>query len=92
MLAIGRALMTEPRVLLLDEPSMGLAPAIVDQVFEAIVTLHRQGQAILLVEQNAEIALSVCDYAYLVKRGSIVAQGTVDALRADEGVLDAYLA
>jgi branched-chain amino acid transport system ATP-binding protein len=92
MLAIGRALMTEPRVLLLDEPSMGLAPAIVDQVFEAIVILHRQGQAILLVEQNAEIALSVCDYAYLVKRGSIVAQGTVDAMRADQGVLDAYLA
>ena len=92
MLAIGRALMTEPRVLLLDEPSMGLAPAIVDQVFEAIVTLHRQGQSILLVEQNAEIALSVCDYAYLVKRGSIVAQGTVAQLRADAGVLDAYLA
>ena len=92
MLAIGRALMTAPRVLLLDEPSMGLAPAIVDQVFEAIVTLHRQGQSILLVEQNAEIALSVCDYAYLVKRGSIVAQGTVAQLRADAGVLDAYLA
>jgi branched-chain amino acid transport system ATP-binding protein len=92
MLAIGRALMTAPGVLLLDEPSMGLAPAIVDQVFEAIVTLHRQGQSILLVEQNAEIALSVCDYAYLVKRGSIVAQGTVAQLRADAGVLDAYLA
>ena len=76
MLAIGRALMTEPRMLVLDEPSMGLAPAIVDLVFEAIVTLHRQGQAILLVEQNAEIALSVCDYAYLMKRGSIVTQGT----------------
>ena len=92
MLAIGRALMTQPRVLLLDEPSMGLAPSIVDQVFEAIVTLHREGQSILLVEQNAEIALSVCDYAYLVKRGSIVAQGTVAQLRADAGVLDAYLA
>ncbi|MDE1947293.1 MAG: ABC transporter ATP-binding protein, partial [Burkholderiales bacterium] len=92
MLAIGRALMTEPRMLVLDEPSMGLAPAIVDLVFQAIVTLHRQGQSILLVEQNAQIALSVCDYAYLMKRGSIVMQGTVAALRADAGVLDAYLA
>ncbi|MEO8856946.1 MAG: ABC transporter ATP-binding protein [Burkholderiaceae bacterium] len=92
MLAIGRALMTGPQMLVLDEPSMGLAPAIVDLVFEAIVTLHSQGQAILLVEQNAEIALSVCDYAYLMKRGSIVAQGTVDELRADAGVLEAYLA
>jgi branched-chain amino acid transport system ATP-binding protein len=92
MLAIGRALMTEPRMLVLDEPSMGLAPAIVDQVFQAIVTLHRQGQSILLVEQNAEIALSVCDYAYLMKRGSIVMSGTVEALRADAGVLEAYLA
>ena len=92
MLAIGRALVTEPRMLVLDEPSMGLAPAIIDLVFQAIVTLHRQGQSILLVEQNAEIALSVCDYAYLMKRGSIVAQGTVAALRADAGVLEAYLA
>jgi branched-chain amino acid transport system ATP-binding protein len=92
MLAIGRALMTEPRMLVLDEPSMGLAPAIVDLVFQAIVTLHRQGQSILLVEQNAEIALSVCDFAYLMKRGSIVMEGTVAALRADAGVLEAYLA
>jgi branched-chain amino acid transport system ATP-binding protein len=92
MLAIGRALVTEPRMLVLDEPSMGLAPAIIDLVFQAIVTLHRQGQSILLVEQNAEIALSVCDYAYLMKRGAIVAQGTGATLRADAGVLDAYLA
>ena len=91
MLAIGRALMTQPKVLLLDEPSMGLAPAIVDLVFEAIVTLHRQGQAILLVEQNAEIALSVCDYAYLMKRGEIVSRGTVAEMRAQSAVQDAYL-
>jgi branched-chain amino acid transport system ATP-binding protein len=92
MLAIGRALLTEPSMLVLDEPSMGLAPAIIDLVFQAIVTLHRQGQSILLVEQNAEIALSVCDFAYLMKRGSIVGQGTGAELRADAGVLDAYLA
>jgi len=92
MLAIGRALMTEPSMLVLDEPSMGLAPSIVDLVFQAIVTLHQQGQSILLVEQNAEIALSVCDYAYLMKRGLIVNQGTVAQLRADSGVLDAYFA
>ena len=92
MLAIGRALVTNPRLLVLDEPSMGLAPAIVDLVFQAIVTLHREGQSILLVEQNAEIALSVCDYAYLMKRGSIVAQGTVTELRADADVMQAYLA
>jgi branched-chain amino acid transport system ATP-binding protein len=91
MLAIGRALMTAPRVLLLDEPSMGLAPAIVDQVFAAIVTLHRAGQSILLVEQNAEIALEICDYAYVIRRGAIVAEGTAADLRADAGVLDAYL-
>jgi branched-chain amino acid transport system ATP-binding protein len=91
MLAIGRAMMTAPRVLLLDEPSMGLAPAIVDQVFAAIVTLHRAGQSILLVEQNAEITLELCDYAYVMRRGAIVAQGTAAALRADAGVLDAYL-
>ena len=91
MLAIGRALMTEPRMLVLDEPSMGLAPAIIDLVFEAIVTLHRQGQSILLVEQNAEITLAICDYAYLMKRGEIVAQGTGAELRRDSGVLEAYL-
>ncbi len=85
MLAIGRALMTEPRMLVLDEPSMGLAPAIVDLVFEAIVALHREGQSILLVEQNAEIALSVCDYAYLMKRGAIVAQGSGASMREDAG-------
>ncbi len=91
MLAIGRALMTAPQVLLLDEPSMGLAPAIIDLVFAAIVALHRQGQSILLVEQNAEITLAICDYAYLMKRGEIVAEGSAAALRADQAVLDAYL-
>ena len=92
MLAIGRALMTDPQVLVLDEPSMGLAPSIVELVFDAIDTLHAQGQSILLVEQDAEITLARCDYAYVMKRGSIVASGDAASLRANPGMLDAYLA
>jgi branched-chain amino acid transport system ATP-binding protein len=91
MLAIGRAMMTEPDLLVLDEPSMGLAPAIVDLVFEAIVALHRQGQSILLVEQNAAIALDVVDYAYFMKRGAIVVQGKPAELRNSREVMEAYL-
>jgi branched-chain amino acid transport system ATP-binding protein len=91
MLAIGRALMTEPQVLVLDEPSMGLAPSIVDLVFDAIVALHKQGQSILLVEQNAAIALSVCDYGYVMKRGEIVVEGTAETLRESPEVMKAYL-
>ncbi|WP_046864205.1 ABC transporter ATP-binding protein [Microvirga massiliensis] len=91
MLAIGRALMTKPQMLVLDEPSMGLAPAIVDLVFEAIVSLHKQGQSILLVEQNAAIALSVCDYGYVMRRGHIVVEGTPDELKKNPEVLEAYL-
>ena len=78
-------------MLVLDEPSMGLAPAIVDLVFAAIVELHRQGQAILLVEQNAAIALSVVDYAYVMKRGEIVLRGTPEELRGSPEVMEAYL-
>ncbi len=91
MLAIGRALMTEPRVLVLDEPSMGLAPSVVGLVFEAIDALHAQGQSILLVEQDAEITLSRCDYAYVLKRGEVVAAGDAASLRADPRMFDAYL-
>ena len=91
MLAIGRALMTAPAMLVLDEPSMGLAPAIVDLVFDAIVALHKSGQSILLVEQNAAIALSVCDDAYVMKRGVIVAHGTPDSLRNSAEIAEAYL-
>lgn len=91
MLAIGRALMTKPQMLVLDEPSMGLAPAIVDLVFQSIVELHKQGQTILLVEQNAAIALSVCDYGYVMKRGQIVVEGTADELKESPEVLEAYL-
>ncbi len=91
MLAIGRALMTGPKVLVLDEPSMGLAPAIVDLVFEAIVALHKDGQSILLVEQNAAIALSVADYGYVMRRGQIVVEGDPASLKENPEVLDAYL-
>jgi branched-chain amino acid transport system ATP-binding protein len=91
MLAIGRALMTKPQMMVLDEPSMGLAPAIVDLVFQAIVALHRQGQSILLVEQNAAIALSIADYGYVMKRGELVLEGSPADLRDSPEVLEAYL-
>jgi branched-chain amino acid transport system ATP-binding protein len=91
MLAIGRALMTRPEVLLLDEPSMGLAPSIVDLVFDAIVALHKQGQSILLVEQNATLALSVCDFGYVMRRGHVVVRGKPEDLRQNPEVLEAYL-
>ena len=91
MLAIGRALMTKPAMMVLDEPSMGLAPAIVDLVFQAIVALHKEGQSILLVEQNAAIALSVADYGYVMKRGEIVLEGTPQTLKDSPEIVEAYL-
>jgi len=91
MLAIGRALMTAPQMLVLDEPSMGLAPSVVDIVFDAIAALHAQGQSILMVEQNAALALSLCDYAYVMKRGQIVMQGPAADLARDPTMIDAYL-
>lgn len=92
MLAIGRALMARPRLLLLDEPSMGLAPLIVAQVFELIQELHRErGLAILLVEQNANRALEVAEYGYVLSRGRIVAEGVPAKLRGDADLMRAYL-
>jgi branched-chain amino acid transport system ATP-binding protein len=91
MLAIGRALMSEPSVLLLDEPSMGLAPVMVDTVFAAIRALKAEGITMLLVEQFAHTALEVADYAYVIERGNLAAEGTPDALRQDARVLEAYL-
>lgn len=91
MLAIARALMSRPSLLLLDEPSMGLAPKVVDEVFEIIVGLHREGTTILLVEQNAARALEIADRAYVLETGSIVLQGTAKDLLDDPTVRRAYL-
>jgi branched-chain amino acid transport system ATP-binding protein len=91
MLAIGRALMSEPRLLLLDEPSMGLAPLLVDQILDAVVTLRGQGVTVLLVEQNATAALSIADRGYVIETGRIAHAGTGEALLHDPAVREAYL-
>jgi branched-chain amino acid transport system ATP-binding protein len=91
MLAVGRALMSRPRLLLLDEPSMGLAPMLIAQIFEIITEIARQGTTILLVEQNAHQALSIADRAYVLESGSIVKAGAGADLLADPAVKAAYL-
>ena len=91
MLAMGRALMSSPKLLMLDEPSMGLAPILVEQVFEIITRLHKAGTTILLVEQNAEMALAVADRAYVMETGRITLSGTGKELAASEEVQKAYL-
>ena len=91
MLAMGRALMSTPRLLMLDEPSMGLAPILVEQVFDIIAALHKAGTTILLVEQNAEMALSIADRAYVMETGRITLSGTGKELAASEEVQKAYL-
>ena len=91
MLAIGRALMSRPRLLLLDEPSMGLAPLIVRQIFEILVDIRRSGTTVLLVEQNAAQALAVADRGYVLETGEIVMEGRADALLRDDRVRAAYL-
>ena len=91
MLAIGRALMARPRILLLDEPSMGLAPILVEQIFETVVDINRQGTTILLVEQNAAIALSVAHRAYVPETGSIALEGGAAELSEHPEVQRAYL-
>jgi branched-chain amino acid transport system ATP-binding protein len=91
MLAIGRGLMTSPRVLLLDEPSMGLAPVLVDQIYESITDINRQGTTILLVEQNAFMALSVANRGYVLQTGEIALAGSARELEANEDVRKAYL-
>ena len=91
MLAMGRALMSHPKLLMLDEPSMGLAPILVEQVFDIIASLHKAGTTILLVEQNAEMALSIADRAYVMETGRITLSGTGKELAASEEVQKAYL-
>ncbi|GKU85246.1 ABC transporter ATP-binding protein [Niallia sp. NCCP-28] len=92
MLAIGRALMMQPEVLMLDEPSMGLAPIIVEQIFEIIKELNREGMTILLVEQNAFQALQIANRGYVIQTGQIVLEGTGEALITNKQVQEAYLA
>ncbi len=91
MLAMGRALMSHPKLLMMDEPSMGLAPILVDQIFEIIQSLHKAGTTILLVEQNAQKALRVADRAYVLETGRIVMSGTGKELSASPEVQKAYL-
>ena len=91
MLAMGRALMSKPRLMMLDEPSMGLAPILVEQIFDIIKNLHKSGTTILLVEQNAQMALSIADRGYVMETGRIVTGGTGKELLRDDAVKKAYL-
>ena len=91
MLAMGRALMAKPRLMMLDEPSMGLAPLLVEQIFDIVKELHAAGTTILLVEQNAQMALSIADRAYVLETGRIVMEGEAAALLEDDKVRSAYL-
>lgn len=91
MLAIGRALMARPRLLLLDEPSMGLAPLIVESIFDIIRQINEEGTTVLLVEQNANMALSVAHRGYVLETGRIVLSDDADRLRENDDVRKAYL-
>ena len=91
MLAIGRALMNRPEMLLLDEPSMGLAPLVVKDIFDTIVEINKSGTTVLLVEQNANMALSIADRAYVLETGNIVLSGDAKELLEDDSIKSAYL-
>ncbi|MEK5444626.1 MULTISPECIES: ABC transporter ATP-binding protein [unclassified Fredinandcohnia] len=91
MLAIGRAMIGEPKLLMLDEPSLGLAPQIIDMIFDSIIALRKAGTTILLIEQNAELALDVSDRAYVIELGRCVLSGECEALRNDQKIQSIYL-
>jgi branched-chain amino acid transport system ATP-binding protein len=91
MLAVGRALMSRPRLLMLDEPTLGLAPRLVGEIFATLARLHREGLTILLIEQNANQALAISDYAYILENGAVVLEGESAALRDDPSVQASYL-
>ena len=91
MVAIGRALMARPKLLCMDEPSMGLSPAFVEQVFDIIEAINKQGTSIFMVEQNANMALSIADYGYVLQTGEVVLQGSAQSLRDNKMVQQAYL-
>jgi branched-chain amino acid transport system ATP-binding protein len=91
MLAVGRALMSQPKLLMLDEPSLGLAPLVVREIFNIIERLREQGTSILLVEQNARAALEVADYGYVLETGEISLQGRASDLAGDPRVIETYL-
>jgi branched-chain amino acid transport system ATP-binding protein len=91
MVAIGRALMARPKLLCMDEPSMGLLPAYIEQVFDIIQTINRQGTTIFMVEQNANMALAIADRAYVLQTGQIVLSGPAAELRENEMIRHAYL-
>jgi branched-chain amino acid transport system ATP-binding protein len=91
MVAMGRALMSKPKLLLMDEPSMGLAPILVERSFEIIKQVHESGVAMLIVEQNANVSLSIADRGYVLSTGRLVLEGPADALRENEDLRKAYL-
>ena len=91
MLAIGRALMSDPELLILDEPSLGLAPMLIEQIRDIIVDINKQGVSVLLIEQNAMMALSIANYGYILETGKVVMDGEAKKLLGDEDVQEFYL-